>query len=84
MQLQIRKPGMSIFQKRLNYLIQLLEESLGKKAIIDQRPPEAGDVPITFADISKSQKALGYNPRVKIQEGIPRFIEWFRRSTTQI
>ena len=68
---------------KLNYLIQLLEESLGKKAIIDHRPPEAGDVPITFADISKAQKALGYNPRVKIQEGIPRFIEWFHRSTTQ-
>ena len=65
---------------KLNYLIELLEESLGKKAIVDHRPPEAGDVPITFADISKAQRALGYNPRTKIQEGIPQFIEWFRRS----
>lgn len=62
----------------LSYLIELLEKALGKKAIIDLQPPQLGDVPITFADISKAKKMLGYNPQIKIEEGIPRFVEWFR------
>ncbi|MEO7300542.1 MAG: SDR family NAD(P)-dependent oxidoreductase [Verrucomicrobiota bacterium] len=62
----------------LSYLIELLEKALGKKAIIDRQPPQLGDVPITFADISKAKKMLGYNPQIKIEEGIPRFVEWFR------
>ena len=62
----------------LSYLIELLEEALGKKAVIDRQPLQPGDVPITFADISKAQRLLGYQPRVKIEEGIPRFVEWFR------
>jgi UDP-glucuronate 4-epimerase len=62
----------------LGYLITLLEKALGKKAIIDRQPPQPGDVPITFADISKGRQRLGYRPRVKIEEGIPRFIEWFK------
>ena len=62
----------------LSRLIELLEKHLGRKAIIDRQPPQPGDVPITFADISKAQKKLGYHPRVKIEEGIPRFVEWFR------
>ncbi|MGI8965648.1 MAG: SDR family NAD(P)-dependent oxidoreductase [Limisphaerales bacterium] len=65
---------------KLNYLIELLEKSLGKKAVIDHQPMQPGDVPITFADISKAQKMLGYAPRVKIEEGIPRFVEWFLKS----
>lgn len=63
----------------LSYLIELLEKSLGKTAIIDRQPMQPGDVPITYADISKSQRVLGYKPRVKIEEGIPRFVEWFLR-----
>jgi UDP-glucuronate 4-epimerase len=62
----------------LSYLIELLEKALGKKAIIDRQPVQPGDVPITFADISKARRVLGYNPKVKIEEGIPRFVEWFR------
>ena len=64
----------------LSYLIELLEKALGKKAIINRQPPQPGDVPITFADISKAKKILGYNPRVKIEQGIPRFVEWFRKT----
>ena len=60
-------------------LIELLEKSLGKKAIIQRQPPQPGDVPITFADISKARAKLGYQPRVKIEDGIPRFVEWFRK-----
>src|SRR5882672_9872978 len=63
----------------LSHLIELLEKSLGKKAIIDRQPPQPGDVPITFANIDKARAKLGYNPKVKIDEGIPKFIEWFRQ-----
>ena len=60
----------------LNYLIQLLEENLGKKAIIDWREMQAGDVPQTFADITKARKLLSYNPQTQIEEGIGKFAEW--------
>ena len=64
----------------LNRMIELLEQALGKKAIIDRQPLQPGDVPVTFADISKARKHLGYNPRVKIEQGIPLFVEWFRQN----
>jgi UDP-glucuronate 4-epimerase len=58
-------------------LISLLEKSLGKTANIDRQPAQPGDVPITYADISKARAKLGYNPSVKIDVGIPKFVEWF-------
>jgi len=67
---------------RLDRLIGLLEAALGRKAIIDRRPSQPGDVPITCADISKASGMLGYNPRIKIEEGIPLFIDWFTRKTS--
>ena len=63
----------------LSRLIELLEKSLGKQAIIDRQPPQPGDVPITFANIDKARAKLGYHPKVKIEDGIPKFIEWFRQ-----
>jgi len=66
----------------LNRLIELLEQSLGKKAIIERHPAQPGDVPLTYADITKSRKHLGYSPKVKIEHGIPLFVEWFRRQRT--
>jgi len=63
----------------LDYLITLLEKALGKKAIIDRQPPQPGDVPLTFADISKAWQRLGYRPRVKVEDGIPLFIDWFKK-----
>jgi UDP-glucuronate 4-epimerase len=65
----------------LSYLIALLEQALGKKALIDRQPAAPGDVPITFADIAKARQRLGYNPSVKIEQGIPRFFQWFRRQS---
>jgi UDP-glucuronate 4-epimerase len=64
---------------KLSYLIELLEKAVGKKATIDRQPTQPGDVPFTCADISKAQRMLDYNPKVKIEEGIPRFVEWFTR-----
>ncbi len=63
---------------KLSYLIELIENALGQKAVIDRQPPQPGDVPITFANIAKARAQLGYLPSVKIEEGIPRFVEWFR------
>ncbi len=63
----------------LSYLIELLEKALGKKAVIDRQASQPGDVPITYADISKARAGLGYQPQVKIEQGIPLFIEWFRQ-----
>ena len=62
----------------LRELIELLEKELGQRARIERQPPQPGDVPQTFADITKARKLLGYNPRTDIEEGIRRFVEWFR------
>ncbi len=62
----------------LSRLIELLEDSLGKKAVIDCQPMQPGDVPITYADISKARELLGYDPQTKIEQGIPKFVEWFK------
>ncbi len=59
-------------------LIHLIEENLGKKAKIKFLPPQPGDVSITYADISKAQRLLGYNPKVPIEEGIKRFVTWYK------
>jgi UDP-glucuronate 4-epimerase len=63
---------------RLSRLIELLEEALGRKATIDRQPLQPGDVPITYADISKARTLLQYAPKVKIEEGIPLFVKWFK------
>ncbi len=61
----------------LRELISLLEQNLGQKAIIDRQPLQPGDVPQTFADVTKARKLLGYDPQTPIEEGISRFVKWF-------
>ena len=61
----------------LRELIALLEKELGRKAVINRQPLQPGDVPQTFADISKARRLLGYNPQTGIEEGIRRFVAWF-------
>jgi UDP-glucuronate 4-epimerase len=65
---------------KLSGLIALIENALGKKAVIDRQSLQPGDVPVTFADISKARKMLGYNPQVKVEKGIPLFVDWFRKN----
>ena len=65
---------------KLSELISLIENALGKKAVIDRQPMQPGDVPITYADISKAQEKLGYNAQVKAAKGIPLFVDWFRKN----
>ena len=62
-------------------LIELLEAALQKRAVIDRQPLQPGDVPLTCADISKARAGLGYNPQVKIDKGIPLFVNWFKQTT---
>lgn len=62
-------------------LIAAIEKALGKKAVIERKPEQPGDMPQTWADISKARRLLGYAPKTKIAEGIPRFVEWFRQAT---
>ena len=64
----------------LRELIATIEQALGKRAIIQAMPEQPGDVPMTFADITKAKEQLGYRPCIKIAEGIPKFVEWFRGS----
>ena len=64
----------------LRELISLLESELDAHAVIDRQPPQPGDVPQTYADISKARRLLGYEPKTQIEDGIHRFIQWFRES----
>jgi UDP-glucuronate 4-epimerase len=63
---------------QLEYFIKCIEKELKKKANKNYLPMQAGDVPKTFADIEHSKKCLGFEPKVKIEEGIKRFIEWYK------
>jgi UDP-glucuronate 4-epimerase len=63
----------------LSRLIELLEKELDLNALIDRQPMQPGDVPQTFADVTKARQLLGYNPQTKIEDGIKRFVEWFQR-----
>ena len=65
-------------------LVKLLENAIGKKALIDWQPAQAGDVPLTYADVSKAEKLLGYKPRTKPEEGIKKFVEWYRSTLSKV
>jgi UDP-glucuronate 4-epimerase len=62
----------------LTRLISLIEETLGLPVRIQRLPLQPGDVPITYADITKASRLLGYYPEVPIEEGIRRFVMWWR------
>jgi UDP-glucuronate 4-epimerase len=59
-------------------LVELLGAALGVEPRLHRLPAQPGDVDRTFADVSRARAELGYAPRVGIEEGIPRFVEWFR------
>jgi UDP-glucuronate 4-epimerase len=64
----------------LRRLVELLEQALGRRAILDHQPPQPGDVPLTYANIEKARRLLGYSPTTRIEDGIPKFVEWFKQS----
>ena len=58
--------------------IKVLEDCLGRKATMEMLPLQAGDVPDTEADVSELHAAVGYRPTVSVDEGVARFVEWYR------
>lgn len=62
----------------LTALIEAIEIPLGKKAVIDLKPMQAGDVVFTCADITEAQKDFGYSPKTGIKEGIAKFVSWYK------
>ena len=61
----------------LEALITAIEESTGKKAILNHLPKQPGDVEVTYADIEHSQLLLNFLPKTSLKEGIPRFVDWY-------
>ena len=59
-------------------LVRLIEEATGRKAIRQQKDLQPGDVLITWADVSKSSRVLGYRPSTRLEEGLKKFVAWFR------
>ena len=64
--------------EELSHMIDVLEEAIGKKAVRDLQPMQPGDVQATAADISAIQNALGFEPSTRIEDGIPKFVDWYR------
>lgn len=64
----------------LKDLIRNIEEVVGKKAAILQQAEQAGDVPRTFADISKAKNLLNYQPTTQLKDGLKNFYEWFLKN----
>src|SRR6476620_8131240 len=65
---------------QLKDLIVAIENAVGKKAKINRLAEQPGDMPLTCADISKARKLLGYNPKTKFDDGLPKFVDWFLKS----
>jgi UDP-glucuronate 4-epimerase len=65
----------------LKELIRLIEEAFDKKSNIEMLEPQPGDVSVTYADITKAKRMLKYQPGVKMEEGIKRFVEWYKKNT---
>ena len=62
----------------LGHFIEILEQAVGKTARKEMREMQPGDVPATYADIDASIRDLGFRPRTTIEEGLPKFVDWFR------
>ncbi|HEY8489594.1 MAG TPA: SDR family NAD(P)-dependent oxidoreductase [Dehalococcoidia bacterium] len=62
----------------LLHLIDVIQRHLGKEARVRFRPARAGEPATTFADITRAARVLGFRPRVEVEEGVRRFVEWYR------
>jgi len=63
---------------KLLEMVELLERITGKSVILERHPPQPGDVPLTWADISKACRLLGYRPATRLEEGLEQFVAWYR------
>lgn len=64
--------------EELGYFIEIIEKECGVKAIKEYLPMQMGDVPVTYADISKLNELTGFKPQISLEEGLKRFISWFK------
>ncbi len=64
--------------ENLMEMIRVLGQALGVEPEMEMLPMQAGDVPITFADISKAQQMLGYQPTTSMEEGLNHFVAWYK------
>jgi len=86
LQLDYRKSGFEIINLgdsrtvELKEFISIIEKTTGKKAIIEKLPLQKGDVPVTYADISKAKKLLNYKPKVSIEKGMEIFVGWYKKN----
>ncbi len=62
----------------LKQLVEKIEARVGRKAILNRMPDQPGDVPVTYADVSKAERLLGFKPQVDVDEGLTRFVTWYR------
>ncbi len=62
----------------LSELIEQVGAAVGKEVLIDRLPFQPGDVEVTFADVTRAREELGYDPQVKVAEGLKRFMAWYR------
>jgi UDP-glucuronate 4-epimerase len=67
----------------LSDLVALLEKACGRPASRSTRPAQPGDVPVTYADISRARTEIGYDPRTPIDQGVARFVDWYRQRATR-
>jgi UDP-glucuronate 4-epimerase len=78
------KPGHRLYNlgaadsEEIVHIIELFEQALGKKAVTELRPGEPGDMLETAADITKTTRDFDWTPKVAVEEGIPKFVEWFK------
>ena len=63
---------------KLSQLVGMIEQVTGKKAIMQRESSQQGDVPLTWADISKAGRLLGYHPQTTLEEGLKKFVAWYR------
>ena len=83
-------PGFEIFNlggaetTQLSDLVQWLADELAVEPRIQYLPEQPGDVPITYADVSKAERLLGYAPKVPIREGLRRFVAWYRSQNDRV
>jgi UDP-glucuronate 4-epimerase len=66
---------------KLTELVEYLEAATGRKGLREQKPFQPGDVPLTWADVSKAARMLGYRPSTGIEEGLRRFVAWYRAAS---
>jgi UDP-glucuronate 4-epimerase len=62
-------------------LLTQLEQTIGRKAIVERRPAVAGDMPVTCADLTKAQRLLAYSPRIALADGLRDFVAWLRNQS---